>query len=579
VLFFGVVACSRPEAVVSMQEVRVVRGATDNFLSVDVLATEDGKAIPCDQGEVEISVAISDDEDGPFKDVSPSDLTVTCTDEARPDFGLTVDNSGSEKGRLDWLQVALRNVLSTIEPMGGRASLVRVSTNAEVRRELTDDLSTLDDDIGELTVANGWTALYDGIRMANDTLGDGYMTTSEPDDVGSFCASGRKTGVVVFTDAQENNSSDQELVNDEYPGDGIDTTLGALKELKVNGVPTPIYTVGLGWDVDHEALEELAEETGGRHHRVDDEEDLPEVYELITEYAFSNVKVCMDLPRDMCGTYFARIRYSWQRCENGECDGQRIEGEQIYEVTLDCRMSQQGSAATALLTFSNPGIEEDVARDLAAQIVEWVSPTANPKVLVVEDDNHRDEFPEDAEYVADLLEDIDGIDEVDFLEEPKRGLELEKTEGYDVVWLSNPGYPPDDRKTLYTLQQFAENGGGYVLQGDDMTWFWGDRGFSMTPLTGLVHKANGTRFCRKRIDNNDTDRRYLVSMEETDLPLKESLQGLQFKYGDDIDTSSLASEGTPTLVASAVGLDKNGEVYCDEQVPVIVLRKPDSLGD
>jgi hypothetical protein len=501
-------------------------------------------------------------------------------------MGLAVDNSGSEQGKLDWLQQATRNILETIEPMGGRASLVRVSTNANVRRGLTNDFVTLDNDVEELFINRGWTALYDGIRMANDTIGEAYSESAPPPDLDTFCTNDRKIGVVVFTDAKENNSADEHLpeeVPPNYPylGDGIDTTFDDLKELKVNNVPTPIYTVGLGHEVDHEALEELAAATGGRHHRVEDASDLPEVFQLIADYAFANVKVCTDLPEDLCGTFYIRIQYTWTRCDNGGCSGETVKGEQVYEVYVECPVEENGRVATVLLTFSKPnisntGMEPQVAKQLAEQIVEWVRPddAPNPKVLVVKDDNHHGEFAKDAEYIHTLLTNAE-IDAT-LINEPRRGLRLSQTVGYDVVWLSNPGYPPDDRRTLTTLEEFSGGGGGYVLQGDDMTWFWCDKGFSMTPYTGLVHQANGTTFCHRRIDNNATLYRYKVTIDGTELPMTEALEGAQFYYGDDIDTSYLADQGEQQ-VASAIGRDPNAvDPYCDKEVPVIVIRDPNA---
>jgi hypothetical protein len=159
-------------------------------------------------------------------------------------------------------------------------------------------------------------------------------------------------------------------------------------------------------------------------------------------------------------------------------------------------------------------------------------------------------------------------------DEPRWGLSLEETEDYDVVWLSNPGYPPDDRRTLYTLQKISEQGKGYVLQGDDMTWFYCDQGFSMTPLTGLVHEANGTTFCGRRIDNNDTERRYWVTLGASGHAVTAGLEGTELYYGDDIDTSHLAGQGEEQL-AGAVGVEQaGGAVYCDTEVPVIVVRDP-----
>jgi hypothetical protein len=107
-----------------------------------------------------------------------------------------------------------------------------------------------------------------------------------------------------------------------------------------------------------------------------------------------------------------------------------------------------------------------------------------------------------------------------------------------------------------------------------MTWFYCDQGFSMTPLTGLVHEANGTTFCGKRIDNNDTERRYWVTLGASGHAVTAGLEGTELYYGDDIDTSHLAGQGEEQL-AGAVGVEQaGGAVYCDTEVPVSVVRDP-----
>lgn len=575
-LFLGFLACGGSKIEVSLQQARVETGSSNqSFLSVDILATGDGKAIPCNGGEVEVVVGVSSSEDGPFKEVPSKSLMFECTDDEGPDIGLAVDNSGSERGMLDWLQQAARVALDTIEPMGGRASLVRVSTNSEVTQELTDDFDALHEAVGDLFVANGWTALYDGIRMANETLGGSHRTRSghHPPDLTSFCTSDRKIGVVAFTDAKENNSADEHPA-DRYPGDSINTTLDDLYNLRVNDVPTPVYTVGLGSDVDHEALEQLAAATGGRHHRVADAEDLPGVFQLIADYNFSNIKVCSELPDVDCGTVFVRIQYTWTRCAGSNCDRNLVRDERIFAVNVDCPVNRNGRDATILLTLSDPGIDKDVAKSLAARTVKWVSGLEAPKVLVVKDDNHHGEDEGDAAYVTKLLKEADISAEL--IDEPRWGLRLSRTEDYDVVWLSNPGYPPDDRRTLYTLKQVSEQGKGYVLQGDDMTRFWCDSGFSMTPLTGLVHESNGTSFCGERIDNNDSERRYRVALDSTTHAAIAGIGASEFFYGNDIDNSHLAGQGE-TRLAGAVGTESTGgAVYCDTDIPVIVVRESDS---
>lgn len=567
-----------PAKAVSVQEVRAVRGNGHNYLSVDVLATDEGGlAIPCGQGSLDVEVSIATAQEGPFTPVSDSVLQVRCTAEEGADIALVVDNSQSERNFLPWLQEAAKVMVDGIRQRGGRASLVRVSTEATVRQPLTDDDLLIHNAIDGLFIRNGWTALYDGVRLGNETLGDGAIGNVVPADLDSFCAADRKLGIVTFTDGQENNSSNQSYLSDEYPGDGLDTTLEDLYRLQVSGVTTPIYTVGLGREVERDRLTSLAEYTGGRHHQVDDEADLPGVFQMIANYLESNVKVCTELPTEVCGELWVRVDYVWSSCipgdtacdENG-VDAEVIQGTQVQRTYLECPHNPRGNSATILLTMSDPNIPQENARTLAENAVTWVSPVLSPRVLVVKDDNHHDEASDDAVYVATLLEEANY--DVTFIDEPPDGLVAADVAGYDVVWLSNPGYPVDDKTTLDTLASLADQGGGYILQGDDMTWFWGDAGFSMTPYTGLVHESNGDRFCDWMIDNYVTENAYRVDIGDSH-PVISGLEGLELVYGDDIDTSYPADQGE-TVLAQANGLDGTGSLLCSKTVPVITVRTP-----
>ena len=575
-------SCASPEVLappptdveVSVQEVRTGQGQGHKYLSLDVLATAQGQAIACEDGEVDVRVSVSPSKDGPFEEASDIDVRVRCTRSEGADMAIVVDNSGSEEGYLPWLQEAAHLMVDALIPRQGRASLVRVSTDSQTLQPLTDDAEALRGTIDELYIRNGWTALFDGIRMGNETLASLESSQTESDDMGDFCSTDRKLGIVVFTDGRENNSAHQSLRSDEYPGDGLDTTLEDLYKLQVNDVVTPIYTVGLGENVDRAGLADLATATGGRHHQIASETDLPAVFQTISEYASASHKLCTELPPDLCGDMYVKVDYSWSYCAGGDCapgQAEAVTGSNIHKINVDCPLERNGNVATLLLTLSNPGIDRDVAKTLAANTVNWVSPVDEPRVLIVRDGNHHGEFKEDTRYVHDLLAES-GFD-ITYQEEPLDGLTAADTGGYDVVWFSNPGYPPDDKASINALRAFSDAGGGFVLQGDDTTWVWGDRGYSLTPVTGLVHQNNGTKFCDRRIDNNDSGNRYHVMFEGETHPVIAGLEGAELLYGDDIDTSFPAEQGEQVL-AWANGADAGGNIYCEKQVPVVVVRTP-----
>jgi len=96
----------------------------------------------------------------------------------------------------------------------------------------------------------------------SDVLDDGSVEVVDDD----MCVDTAFPAIVAFTDGRENNSADEHETA--YEGDGIDTTFEDLLELEIHTVPTPIYTVGVGDDVDEAALRELATTSGGKYFKL-----------------------------------------------------------------------------------------------------------------------------------------------------------------------------------------------------------------------------------------------------------------------------------------------------------------------
>jgi len=178
------------------------------------------------------------------------------------DVALVVDNSGSEHGKLSIEQNALshftRGLLAA--RADDRIGMVRVSTAAKPLLDLTSDPAAIDGAIASLFISNGWTALWDGVWLGNELL----SAAPRPVHPDSPCYAGAYRSVVVFTDGLENNSAGQ--LN--QLGTHWNKTLGDLMNLRVDGMPTAIYTVGVGRGVDAAALQSLADRTGGRYMQI-----------------------------------------------------------------------------------------------------------------------------------------------------------------------------------------------------------------------------------------------------------------------------------------------------------------------
>lgn len=542
--------CSKPppEGVSStVQEVQSgVSPEGDVLIGLDVLVTDgDGKPLSCVDGEVTMTVEISrNGMDGPWVLVDQSSQVATCVPSGNGDLALVVDNSGSQEGDLPVIQDGARRVVERIVGDGGRMSLVRVSTNAQKKTALVDDTAALGTAIDELFVNKGWTSLWDGVRMANETLGsaqgDGIELVTQP-NAGEFCTTARKQGIVLFTDGAENNSANQQLQTDAYPGDGIDTTFQDLLSLRVGGSRAPIYAIGLGDYVDARALAELASNTGGRFLPLDDISDVDDMLQTVSEYFGSTHRVCSAVPSHLCGSLEVRVTHEVRG------DGGVTRNESLHHLEVPCDTRARGRVATILLTMTATETNAGERDKLMANTINWASPVDAPRVLFVLDDFHHGEFADDTQALYQALATA-GYD-ASYLQEPEHGLQSSDLAGYDVVWFSNPGYPMDDKASFNALLEFSKNGGGVVLQGDDMTWSYGSA-FPTTPLTHLRHQDNGTSACGVGIDNQ-IGGRYRVAMNVETHPVIAGLEGTSFLYGDDIDLSE-ALDGTEVVAWATV---------------------------
>jgi hypothetical protein len=171
------------------------------------------------------------------------------------------DNSGSTRDELGAVQDALHHftdvVLARVHP--DRLGLVRVSTEASVIAPPSTEAAPVDAAIDAMFVTNGWTALWDGVRLARDTLADSQIDATP----NGLCYPARVPAIVMYTDGAENNSGDEH--DTRYAGDGIDTTFEDLTQLAIDGIPVSVHTVAISDDADRAGLAALSDATGGRH--------------------------------------------------------------------------------------------------------------------------------------------------------------------------------------------------------------------------------------------------------------------------------------------------------------------------
>jgi hypothetical protein len=238
--------------------------------------------------------------------------------------------------------------------------------------------------------------------------------------------------------------------------------------------------------------------------------------------------------------------------------------ESLHHLEVPCDARAKGRVATILLTMTASETDADARNKLMANTVNWASPVDAPRVLFVLDDFNHGEFANDTKALYQSLATA-GYD-ASYLQEQGNGIKASDLAGYDVIWFSNPGYPMDDKASFNALLEFSKNGGGIVLQGDDMTWSYASA-FPTTPLTHLRHMENGTSACGVGIDNQKGGR-YRVTMNAATHPVIEGLEGSSFLYGDDIDKSE-ALDGTEVVAWATV----EGKPNCAKR-PVVTAFTP-----
>ncbi|MBN1335801.1 MAG: VWA domain-containing protein [Deltaproteobacteria bacterium] len=240
------------------------------------------------------------------------------------DLVMVADNSGSEAAWLDEIIEAISefgDLILTRSP-DDRVGLVRVSTVASVLTELTSDAEVFAEAAGEMYENEGWTALWDGIRLGNEVLEQGALVSESSADALSVCVDEHYRALLTYTDGDDNNSADEH--DTRYEGDGIDTTLEDVEALTVHEVATPVHTVAVGAEVDVETLEEVSSVTGGRHVEIDRYHTLRGTLQSAASAFERTIPVCFVV--EDCDAVLARVTV--ETLEAGEST------TEIFEVDL-----------------------------------------------------------------------------------------------------------------------------------------------------------------------------------------------------------------------------------------------------
>ena len=226
---------------------------------------------------------------------------------------------------------------------------------------------------------------------------------------------------------------------------------------------------------------------------------------------------------------------STEPVEEGGLEEPTLETDVGYNPDSDLT-SNLGNVVTILMALSDQWIPEETAKQLLINAVEFTTEVAAPNILVIRDDNTNGEDEQDPVNITTWLQSA-GYS-VTFVDEPPSGISPSDLAGYHVVIFSNPGHPPDDDATIDALYSFSRQGYGVIVQGDDMTRTSNP---NMEAMTRLVGVDNGTNYYGINIDNNSGDA-YSVRLVPYNV-LNTNISLATFPYGNDIDTTTLASTG------------------------------------
>jgi len=211
--------------------------------------------------EIQATVIVTDMNDEAVNDLDASNFSVyedmilqtpitVETSTSSVCVSQALDYSGSmEPNDIVELEIAATAFVEFYIP-GDRGEIIKFAKGVEVVQEYTDDVKAL---LGAITRATtldrSATSLYDAIYQA---------VSHTAEQLGS-------KAVIVVSDGSDTNSQQSAT-------EVIKLALGA-------GVP--VFTIGLGDEIDEDVLEMIADRTGGKYYHAPGPEDLADIYQKI----------------------------------------------------------------------------------------------------------------------------------------------------------------------------------------------------------------------------------------------------------------------------------------------------------
>jgi len=291
----------------------------------------------CSDDSLSVVISVADLDSENFSVLS--NYNKSCKNKINHELSLVVDNSASAEDHLDFIKSSSKKLVDDVVNGGGKTSLTRISTNSSIRNLMSDDKDELHNSIDALWSSNGYTAMYDAMRMGFSTMNMIEPTYVDNGRLDQFCDNRSRKAMVLFSDGGENNSLDdykEKYDFIKYPGDGIDTKIEDIIGLSEK-LQSPIYTIGLGDDHDAEAMKLIAEKTGGIYISGQTREEIPSLFEKIGTFLKGSTSLCFDVRKLSCGTKKLKVQYNYNAEEqNGIFASNRKFEEKIFELDIPC---------------------------------------------------------------------------------------------------------------------------------------------------------------------------------------------------------------------------------------------------
>jgi len=264
---------------------RFLRGVGSGVLAISAISAAAAEAQAPDQPAfragvdvVALNVTVTDSdnryvtdiEQGGFllyEDGAIQDITIFTRTQLPVALALLMDTSASMTDRMSTAQEAAIGFAARLRDQD-LASVIDFDSRVEILHEFTNSLDDLTTAIRR-TSAGGSTSLYNAIYISLKELSKIAATTADADEL-------RRQAIVVLSDGEDTSS----LVE-------FEEVLELAKRSN-----TVIYSIGLrsdevrtrrGFREADFVLRQLAQETGGRHFFPDAVDELPEIYQRISD--------------------------------------------------------------------------------------------------------------------------------------------------------------------------------------------------------------------------------------------------------------------------------------------------------